>query len=198
MGEVTQDWAKNLGWRARKQDLATRFWRKVQKDTPESCWIWTGNKRRTGHGVIFNNGKSRSASRVVWEMDRGPIPAGMQVLHKCDNAPCVNPDHLYVGTYQDNNRDKTERGRCYRGGPTKPLRGEDHPRAIVNAETVEMIRIFRLAYEPTPSYAQVGREFGISKELAVAIVKGCIWKTVPIMRWATEQETQEFIHDQQA
>ena len=70
------------------------------------CIPWTGRIGDDGYGVYGD----RHAHRVVWEHFNGPIPIGMEVLHKCDVRQCVNPAHLYLGTPQDNGRDFKERG----------------------------------------------------------------------------------------
>jgi len=78
------------------------------------CWIWNGITNRGGYGIIelIHNGKlEQYAHRISWILHRGEIPESLQVLHHCDNPPCVNPDHLFIGTNLDNIRDKTEKGR---------------------------------------------------------------------------------------
>jgi hypothetical protein len=77
------------------------------------CWLWVSFTHRGGHGTIYDASKGRKvfAHRASWELHRGTIPPGMCVLHKCDTASCVNPDHLYVGDQQQNVRDREERSR---------------------------------------------------------------------------------------
>ncbi len=90
-----------------------RFWAKVEKT--ETCWIWIGAHNGRGYGHMnLSAGKARKyvgAHRIAWEMENGPIPAGMYVLHTCDNPPCVRASHLYVGTQSQNIRDAYQRGR---------------------------------------------------------------------------------------
>lgn len=91
-----------------------RFWRRVNKT--ETCWLWTGTTSRGGYGMINFGEKIRTAHRVSWEIANGPIPKGdgyhgTCVLHRCDNPPCVNPDHLFLGTVADNNRDREQKDR---------------------------------------------------------------------------------------
>lgn len=80
------------------------FWDCVAKT--ELCWIWTASKNSDGYGGLKLDGKSKKAHRVSWEMHNGPIPPGMHVLHRCDNPPCVRPDHLFLGTHKKNMEDR--------------------------------------------------------------------------------------------
>lgn len=81
------------------------------------CWLWIGAYDRNGYGRITRGGKTRIASRYIWEQKYGPIPKGMNVLHRCDVTCCVNPDHLFLGTPQENMDDKMNKGRhkCPKG-----------------------------------------------------------------------------------
>jgi len=90
-----------------------RFWSNVDKECSEffDCWEWTGFKTRWGYGGFSLNHKSYLAHRVAWELVNGKIPEGMCVLHECDNKKCVNPDHLKLGTHQDNTDDMMLRNR---------------------------------------------------------------------------------------
>jgi len=81
----------------------------------DSCWNWTAFKDKDGYGQLSIDGKMHRAHRVSYELYKNKIPEGLHVLHKCDNPPCVNPDHLELGTPQDNVDDKTKRGRQARG-----------------------------------------------------------------------------------
>lgn len=103
-----------------------RFWQKV--DTSSDCWVWTGSQTAPGwHGIIMWDGRRQTASRVSWQIHNGPIPDGIKVLHRCDNAPCVRPEHLWLGSQRDNMRDCSSKGRlgvqrriwthCKRGHP---------------------------------------------------------------------------------
>ena len=86
-----------------------RFWVKVVRGP--DCWNWNGGKLVEGYGRFVDRGKYVLAHRVSWEIHNGPIPEGLCVLHRCDNPPCTNPDHLFVGTHGDNARDRAAKGR---------------------------------------------------------------------------------------
>lgn len=91
-----------------------RFWSKVGKTgTVEypNCWIWMAYRNKKGYGRFRVQNKMWLAHRVSWSLSNGEIPKGKQILHKCDNPPCVNPDHLKLGTSVDNMRDRDQRRR---------------------------------------------------------------------------------------
>lgn len=89
-----------------------RFWSNVQKT--DGCWVWTGC-RSHDYGLMGANKARILAHRFSWELHYGPIPNGLGVLHRCDNPPCVRPDHLFLGTFEDNMKDKIAKGRQARG-----------------------------------------------------------------------------------
>lgn len=97
-----------------------RFWKYVNKT--ETCWLWTGALFDNGYGAFSVNRKSMKAHRFSWELHYGPIQDGQRSLHKCDVRKCVRPDHLFLGTDQENVADRVLKGRSARGeqsGPSK-------------------------------------------------------------------------------
>lgn len=96
--------------------LEQKFWEKVSiPENAGDCWIWTGSKLRGGYGNININHKTKQAHRLSYELHYGKIPAGLDVLHKCDNPPCVNPHHLFLGTDKTNAEDRSAKGRTVKG-----------------------------------------------------------------------------------
>lgn len=128
-----------MGRRALVPDAAA-FWRLVRTRPPEECWEWEGCRDDRGYGTLGFGGRRRTrAHRVAFELAHGPIPSGHVVCHSCDNPPCCNPAHLFLGTQGDNNRDRHEKGRSRNLDP-----GERHPKAKL---TNEQVRVVRAEYE---------------------------------------------------
>lgn len=95
-----------------------RFLARVLKQS-NGCWEWQGFRfKKTGHGQFWLNGRDIKAQRAAWLLYRGEIPDRLYVLHQCNNACCVNPDHLYLGTHQDNMRDVATSGNHRNHGGT--------------------------------------------------------------------------------
>ena len=86
-----------------------RFWAKVQKS--DSCWLWTAYRTSFGYGQFGLGKRLVYAHRISWVLKHGDLDRGKCVLHHCDNASCVNPSHLFLGTLFDNNRDMRIKGR---------------------------------------------------------------------------------------
>lgn len=86
-----------------------RMWSRVDKTG--DCWVWTGATVHNGYGTISVNNRLVRTHRLAYELTHGPIPAGMKVLHTCDNPPCCRPDHLFLGTDKDNVHDAVDKGR---------------------------------------------------------------------------------------
>lgn len=139
-----------------------RFWSKVAMG--QACWEWKRSRNKTGYGQININGRPRLAHRVSWEIANGPIPEGMHVCHKCDNPPCVRPDHLHLGVREENMRDMAKKGRASRTG------------ARLSLEQVQEIRD-DLKYTQLSQRA-IADKFGVSKSAVQRIASGESWSNI--------------------
>ena len=150
--------------------LRERFDAKVCKSPhPNGCWIWTAVKHKAGYGKILHNRKTLLAHRVSFELNRHQIPDGLLVLHHCDNPSCVNPDHLFLGTYSDNAKDRDAKGRA--AGKWGIKRGGFK----LSPQNVLTIRKRRLSGE---ILRVIGLDFGISETLVCAIAKRRRWEAL--------------------
>lgn len=96
-----------------RRSLEERLWEKVDKTG--DCWVWTGYVNDDGYGRFSeggHQGRKVMVHRVAWELLHGSVPKGMQVLHSCDNPPCVKGEHLFLGTQADNVHDMVAKGRA--------------------------------------------------------------------------------------
>lgn len=164
------------GIRVRKYPpMEERFWSKVNRiDDGNSCWEWTGGTTDWGYGILGTNryGNIR-AHRFAWELENGPIPDGLWVLHKCDNPRCVRVSHLFLGSHQDNMSDMVEKGRANSGIRPK---GSDHGNSKLNEDQVTEIRSRTATGE---SKIAIAAEFGVSVSLIYAIHNRHIWTHLP-------------------
>ena len=147
-----------------------RFWSKVTKT--DSCWLWRGSRWKNGYGEAYVAGKRKRAHRVAWELTNGTIPIDMLVCHKCDVKLCVNPDHLYVGTVADNNRDMIERRQ--HGMFTKPdaYRGKSR----VSKLTWRAVRAIREKLNAGKDCADLAKEHSVHISTIQCIRRCRTWK----------------------
>lgn len=130
--------------------------------TEDGCWIFTGAWNRDGYGSIRYAGKTIGAHRIAYEAFIGPIPEGMSVLHSCDVRACVNPDHLWLGTQDDNVQDMIAKGRqnfCSNVKLTEEQVGQIKELALENKLTME----------------EIGELFGVSDTTVCFIKHGLTW-----------------------
>lgn len=149
--------------------LEERFWSMVEKT--DGCWLWRGATDKDGYGFFMSFYRERGESRVhriAWMLVHGPIPEGMDVLHKCDNPPCLNSvDHLFLGTQTDNMRDMRAKGRA--------LVGERNPHSKLTEDVVREIRRLRAEGVMRQKVADL---LGVSLAVVKQVSARRIWKHV--------------------
>jgi hypothetical protein len=149
------------------EDLTRRFWQKVDKT--ETCWNWTSSLNSKGYGQLALKHYPLLAHRLSYAIHRGE-PGAMYVLHRCDNPRCVNPDHLFLGTVHDNNRDMFAKGRARGGG--KPGEGS-HNAVLTNQQVLEI----RARYVPgrRGDGPKAARKYGVSVQTIHRILRRQAW-----------------------
>lgn len=160
------------------QSTVDRFWAKV--DTSSDCWLWTGARVR-GYGQFSLGDHQRVYShRFSYSLAYGPILDGLNVLHHCDNPPCVRPDHLFLGTDLDNMQDKVAKGRAATGArngvhthPERVTRGEASHRARMTVAQVLEARQRRASGEKVVSIAH---DLGVSLSGLYQALGGNSWR----------------------
>lgn len=146
-----------------KIPLEDRFWEKVDVRGPDECWEWTAARSDRGYGRIDD----QQATHVAYSLKVGPIPEGMWVLHRCDNPPCCNPSHLFLGDNAINTQDKVDKGR-QRRGETAPL----------SKLKDDQIREMRRLREQGETVKSIAAKFGIHYQTVYKIVTYSRWKHV--------------------
>lgn len=147
------------------QNKEKRFFSKVKK--MNYCWPWQGLIfKRTGYGIFQFCRKNLLAHRASWEIHNGQIPNGLCILHRCDNRPCVNPGHLFLGTRQDNMDDMVKKGRS--------LKGERHSMAKLKEQDVKSIRQMHSNGMPG---IRIAKSFKVNKRTIYSILNGKTWVT---------------------
>lgn len=132
------------------------------------CMNWLRGKTGRGYGAVFFESRLQRAHRVIWEYHNRTIPQGMLVCHQCDNPACCNPDHLFLGTQLDNNRDKVKKGR-------QP-RGVDIPWTTLCENDIIQIRA---KYSQGYRIKRLATEYGVAWETTRRIIIGRTWAHLP-------------------
>jgi hypothetical protein len=155
-----------------------RFLNRFIPVTESGCWLWEGHIGKTGYGLFrMTTNPSDTplgAHRASWTLFRGPIPDGLHVCHVCDVRACVNPAHLFLGTYTDNMRDAAAKGRMNWKKPDRPelLRGERHHSAKINENIVKDIRA------SAESCTSLAKKYGISVICVSRVKRRLNWRHV--------------------
>lgn len=136
-------------------------------DQRTGCHVWQANRDKDGYGKITINRVSMRAHRVSFARVFGEIPPGAMVCHRCDNPPCVNPEHLFLGTAQENAADQIAKGR------RQFYRGSAHGCAKLTDRDVLEIRA------ASGAQREIADRFGVSRGLVGRIQRGERWKHLP-------------------
>lgn len=146
-----------------------RFWLKVDRSGgPDACWPWTAGRTEHGYGVFWDGERFWKAQRYAWALTHGD-PGPLHVLHRCDNPPCVNWAHLFLGSHRDNMRDMIAKGRDRK----TPLRAAANGHALLTWQDVDEIR---RRFADGERKADLAREFGTHRSNIRLIVNGETWR----------------------
>jgi hypothetical protein len=139
------------------------FWAVVDIQRGDECWVWMGAKHHSGYGVMSFGCRCCQTHRLAWFFAHGPIPRGLCVCHHCDNPPCCNPAHLFLGTRADNTRDAIKKGRMCSVGSR-------NPNAKLTPWEVKEIR------RSSDTHAALARMFGVTEAAVWRIKNHKTWK----------------------
>lgn len=149
-----------------------RFWDKVKKTS--SCWVWLAAKRgKTGYGCFKYQNKVIDSHRMSWFLEKGDIPDGMLVCHKCDNRLCVNPAHLFLGTYRDNLIDAIKKGRANPHKNSKWKKGTNPSFHKINKEIADKIRLEYVTIKT--NYRELAKKYNISRQAICDVIRNRFW-----------------------
>jgi len=157
----------------RKPYTPKDFWKKVNVGKEDECWEWKGRCRHARYGFygeVGYNCKKWGTHRLAYILTYGEdIPEGMFVCHKCDNTRCCNPNHLFLGTHQDNMDDMVRKGRKQKGEACH-----------LSKLTEEDVRQIRQVYiKGIVGYGTIGKQFGVDRDTIKEIVTYETWKHIP-------------------
>ncbi len=159
-----------------ERPLAQRFADKVDRKGDDECWPWIGCRDSKGYGRVQRGGRGSPARahRIAFELTFGTIPRGASVCHRCDNPPCCNPGHLFVGENAENVQDKLSKDRQAKGSKTAHA-GECHHSAKLTDAAVREIRLLAASGRKQKDIAE---HFGIRQNTVSRIVSGKSWSHV--------------------
>lgn len=196
--QAWRKWGDPLGHEPTPAEkLSERFWANVDKNGPVirpelgPCWLWTGRTNEHGYGVFYvwygpKIGRLERAHRVAWRLLKGEaLPDDVMGCHKCDNPPCVRPDHIFPGNSLTNSRDMENKGRHptigkevtsrYRQSDAH-IHGEAHYSAKLTEQAVREIRLRYAAGDV--SYRTLASEYGVRIRAIMLLVHHVTWKHV--------------------
>lgn len=137
-----------------------------------NCWLYLGATSNFGYGYFWLHGKNVYAHRASWELHRGPITGGMNVLHTCDVTGCINPDHLWLGTHQENTNDMIAKGRRVQ------LRGLARGNTVISEQTARIIKQRLISGDCTK--VDIARGLRVSYDIVKSIDYGNAWRWLDV------------------
>lgn len=153
-----------------QQHQARRLMNGVGSISENGCWVWRRGQNGDGYGTLTIGGRQHYVHRLAYELSKGAIPEGLEVMHECDNPPCINPDHLVAGTRKDNMRDCVRKGR--HGGPPPPQLEGKNPAAKLSRAQVRLIKA------SSNTYRELAVMYGVSPSAVGKIKRGETWQNV--------------------
>lgn len=168
--------AARMARAAKAQDHTQRLLDR-SADAANGCRVWTGPRRANWYGRILKNGTETGAHRLSYEVHVGPIPRGLQVCHRCDNPPCINPAHLFLGDHTANARDMFEKGRGQTWGR----------RSMTRADAERALSLVRSGV----TQSAVAKKLGVGRTTIGAIVRGQNWSWAHAARCPADPTSEE-------
>lgn len=169
-----------MAWKSpTEEQLKARFKNKI-KVSDSGCWEWQGALRHDGYGKAFMPGPIEiRAHRMSYKLFVGELPLDKMVCHHCDNRKCVNPDHLFLGTHDDNMKDGVKKRRFCSGELRKkfnrPRKGENHPNSKLTEDKVkDIIALSRIGW----SYREIAKYINANSGTVWDVVKNKTWKHI--------------------
>lgn len=133
-------------------------------ETDSGCWEFVGGRTGSNYGALWVDGKNVSAHRLAYELTFGPIEKGKVVCHRCDNPPCCNPDHLFIGSIQDNKDDEINKDRHVYG-----------ERVGNHKLTEDDVRAIRVLLDENFTLQYIGNKFNVTRQAIHRIKYGLSW-----------------------
>ncbi len=156
----------------RRRPAEDRFWENVNKNAENGCWEWTGYCNELGYGRIYIEGQNVYVHRYSYELQNGPVPEDLCVLHNCpggDNPRCCNPAHLWLGTKADNSLDMVRKGRQAKGSTKRDAKLDEN-------KVVEI----RLRYQrENITFKALALEYGVDSETIASVIYRRTWRDIP-------------------
>ncbi|SNY95513.1 HNH endonuclease [Halomonas sp. hl-4] len=153
-------------------DDRMRFLNRIEVDQATGCWEWQAGRNKDGYGRMKVGSRDELAHRVSYTIYKGPIPHGKIACHSCDNTGCVNPEHLWLGSNEDNTQDMMKKGRHRSAGSL----GSRNPRSVLSeADAIEVLELI----DQGLTNKAIAAKFSVTHSTISCIRRGKSWKHLP-------------------